>query len=235
MYPHVGEAMVNLFDRLDIPVTYPDGQTCCGQPAFNSGHRQSARKAALHFLQVFRDSEVIICPSGSCVHMVRHHYPQLFKDEPDLMQMAERIGDRTYELTEYLVDVLGVTDLGASFHAKTTYHDSCHLSRSLGIRRQPRALLSKVAGLELIEMENSDTCCGFGGTFSIHYPEISTAMVDEKLRTILATGAEYVTGCDISCLMHIQGRAQKRNLPVQVVHIAEILSHQGEADHAGNK
>ena len=232
MYPQVGESMVNLFTRLGIPVAYPEGQTCCGQPAFNSGHRQAAREAALHFLRVFADSEVIVCPSGSCVDMIRHQYPLLFSDQPDLLRRAESIAARTYELSEYLVDTLGITDLGAVFKAKVTYHDSCHLSRSLGIRRQPRALLSKVAGLELVEMQDSDTCCGFGGTFSVHYPEISTAMVDDKLQAVLATGAEYVTGCDISCLMNMEGRAKKLGLPVQVIHIAEILADQGETRHA---
>ncbi|MDK9705611.1 MAG: (Fe-S)-binding protein [Desulforhopalus sp.] len=227
MFPEVGEAMVTVFDRLAIPLVYPKGQTCCGQPAFNSGYRLEAAAAARHFIELFEDAEVVVCPSGSCVHMVRHHYPVLFKDDPVMAARATAIGAKTYEFTQYLVDVLGVTDVMAEYPATVTYHDSCHLSRGLGIARQPRLLLEKVRGLELIEMADSDTCCGFGGTFSINYPEISVAMVDEKIANILATGAEAVVGCDISCLMSILGRMSRRGEKVAVLHIAQIL--------AGNK
>lgn len=224
MFPEVGTAMVNVFNRLGIPIAYPDGQTCCGQPAYNSGYRREARAAASHFIEVFAGSGPIVCPSGSCVHMVRHHYPELFADDPVWAERARAVGARTFELTEYLVDVLGITDVQAAFPGIVTYHDSCHLSRGLGIVRQPRLLLENVRGLRVIEMTNSDTCCGFGGTFSINYPEISVAMVDEKITNILNTGADAVVGCDISCLMNIQGRLSRRGEKVKVLHIAQILA-----------
>lgn len=224
MFPEVGEAMVRVFDRLSIPLTFPEGQTCCGQPAYNSGYRREAAAAARHFIEVFEGAEAIVCPSGSCVHMVRHHYPELFADDPVMAARARAIGARTFEFTEYLVDVLGITDVMAEYPGTVTYHDSCHLSRGLGIARQPRRLLDSVRGLELIEMVDSDTCCGFGGTFSINYPEISVAMVDAKIANILATGADAVVGCDISCLMNILGRLSRRGEKVKVLHIAQVLA-----------
>lgn len=228
MFPQVGEAMVAVFDRLGVPLAYPAGQTCCGQPAWNSGYRREATAAARHFIEVFEGAEAIVCPSGSCVHMVRHHYPELFADEPAMAAKARAVAANTFEFTQYLVDVLGVTDTKARFSGTVTYHDSCHLSRGLGIAAQPRTLLDHVCGLKLIEMRDSDTCCGFGGTFSVNYPEISTAMVDEKIENILATGADAVVGCDISCLMNIDGRLSRRGEKVKVLHIAEILAgHRG--------
>lgn len=228
MFPEAAEAMLTVFDRLGVPVHYPLEQTCCGQPAFNSGYRQEAAAAAVHFIEVFEQSEVIVCPSGSCVHMVRHHYPDLFPDDPGMRKRAMAIAARTYELTQYLVDELGITDTMAAFPHSVTYHDSCHLSRGLGISSQPRQLLEKVSDLTFVEMKDSDTCCGFGGTFSVNYPEISTAMVDEKIENILASGAEVVTGCDISCLMNIRGRLSRRGEGVKVMHIAEILAGRKE-------
>ncbi len=224
MFPEAGTAMVTVFDRLGIPLAYPGGQTCCGQPAYNSGYRREAAAAARHFIEIFEDAETIVCPSGTCVHMVRHHYPELFADDPTMAERARAIGARTFEFTEYLVDVLGITDVRAEFPGTVTYHDSCHLSRGLGISRQPRLLLGEVRGLELLEMADSDTCCGFGGTFSVNYPEISTAMVDDKIANILATGAEAVVGCDISCLMNILGRLSRRGEKVRVLHIAQVLA-----------
>jgi L-lactate dehydrogenase complex protein LldE len=224
MFPEAGTAMVTVFDRLGIPLAYPEGQTCCGQPAYNSGYRREAAAAARHFIEIFEGAATIVCPSGSCVHMVRHHYPELFPDDPIMAGRARAIGARTFEFSEYLVDVLGITDVGAEFPGTVTYHDSCHLSRGLGISRQPRLLLGAVRGLELLEMTDSDTCCGFGGTFSVNYPEISTAMVDEKIANILATGAEAVVGCDISCLMNIVGRLSRRCEKVKVLHIAQVLA-----------
>lgn len=224
MYPDVGDAMVAVFDRLGIAVDYPANQTCCGQPAFNSGYRKDAAAAARHFIEVFESSAIIVCPSGSCVHMVKHHYPELFTDDTEWLERATNVGQKTFEFTEYLVDQLRITDLGAAYHGKVTYHDSCHLSRGLKIGNQPRVLLNQVRGLDFIEMKDSDTCCGFGGTFSINYPEISTAMADDKIDNILASGADTVTGCDISCLMNIEGRLKRRGENVKVLHIAEILA-----------
>jgi L-lactate dehydrogenase complex protein LldE len=224
MFPEVGESVVNIFDRLAIPLAYPKDQTCCGQPAYNSGYRREAAVAARHFIEVFENAHTIVCPSGSCVHMVRHHYPELFPDDPVMTERARAISAKTFEFTEYLVDVLGITDVMAEYPGIVTYHDSCHLSRGLGIARQPRLLLENVRGLELIEMDDSDACCGFGGTFSINYPEISVAMVDDKITNILATGADAVVGCDISCLMNILGRLSRREEKVKVLHIAQVLA-----------
>ncbi len=224
MFPETGEAMIKVFDKLGIPYDYPAGQTCCGQPAFNSGYTRDAAAAAKHFIDLFEDAEVIVCPSGSCVHMVRHHYPELFAENPALHSRALAIGAKTFEFTQYLVDELAIVDVGGEFTGTVTYHDSCHLSRGLGIALQPRTLLKNVRGLQLIEMKDSDTCCGFGGTFSVNYPGISTAMTDEKIDNILLTKAGAVTGCDISCLMNIRGRLSRRGETVQVLHIAEILA-----------
>lgn len=224
MFPAVGEAMMTVFDRLGIQYDYPKGQTCCGQPAFNSGFHHDAAGAARHFIDVFENAEIIVCPSGSCVHMVRHHYLELFKNDPDMYSRAIAVGQKTFEFTQYLVDELAITDVLAEFSGSVTYHDSCHLLRGLGIVDQPRALLKNARHLEFVEMKDSDTCCGFGGTFSINYPEISTAMVDEKIENILASKAEVVTGCDVSCLMNISGRLSRRKEEVKVLHIAEVLA-----------
>lgn len=225
--PEAADAMVRILDRLGVAMTYPEDQTCCGQPAFNSGYRNEARSAARRFIDIFESSDTIVCPSGSCVHMVRHHYLDLFRDDPAMLVRARMVADKTYEFTEYLVDVLGVTDpgkqLGSRYDGTVTYHDSCHLSRGLGIRRQPRQLLENTPGLTLVEMDESNRCCGFGGTFSVKYADISTAMADDKVQTILATGADAVAGCDVSCLMNIEGRLSRMRSTVQALHIAEIL------------
>jgi L-lactate dehydrogenase complex protein LldE len=227
MFPEAAEAMLSVFDKLGIQYDYPLEQTCCGQPAFNGGYRNEAAAAAKRFIEIFETAEVIVCPSGSCIHMVRHHYPELFRDDPVMLERAIAVGKKSFEFTEFLVDQFETGDLGAEWNGSVTYHDSCHLSRGLGIAAQPRHLLKNVTGLEFIEMRDSDTCCGFGGTFAVNYPEISTAMVDEKIENILATGAETVTGCDVSCLMNIKGRLSRRGEGVKVVHISEILAGKG--------
>lgn len=226
MFPKTGEAMITVLERLGIPYNFPSNQTCCGQPAYNSGYKREAAAAAKHFVKIFEKSEIIICPSGSCVHMVRHHYPELLKEDPKLQEKAIEIGRKTFEFTQYLVDELNITDVDSSFEGSVTYHDSCHLSRGLGIIEQPRTLLKNIKGLELVEMKDSDTCCGFGGTFSVNYPEISTSMVDDKIANILESGAETVVGCDISCLMNILGRISRRKENVKVLHIAQVLAGQ---------
>ncbi|THB81193.1 MAG: (Fe-S)-binding protein [Desulfobacteraceae bacterium] len=224
MYPEVGHAMLRLFEHLDIGVNIPLEQTCCGQPAFNSGYRRDAEAAAKHFIRTFESAAAIVSTSGSCVDMVRHQYPVLFRDDPQWLERARRVGAKTFELTQYLVDVKGVTDIGARYAARVTYHDSCHLSRNLGVARQPRELISQVRGVDFIEMDQPQRCCGFGGTFSVKYPEISTAILDDKIDQILATGADTVVGCDISCLMNIEGRLKRRKIPVTVMHISELLT-----------
>ncbi len=224
LYPEVGEAMVALFDRLGIATDCPLNQTCCGQPAFNTGYRKAAARAAKRFIKIFEDSESIVCPSGSCVAMVKNHYPELFASDSRWLDRAVNVGKRTFELSQFLVDVLKIDDVGARYKGKVTYHDSCHLLRGLGIAEQPRRLIHHIKHAQLVEMTDSDKCCGFGGTFSVKYPDISTAMVDEKVSHILASGADTVTGCDISCLMNIQGRLSRIGSPVKTLHIAQLLA-----------
>lgn len=222
--PQVGEAMVKVLRHLGVTLAYPMAQTCCGQPAFNAGYRNEAKVAARRFIEIFESAETVVCPSGSCVHMVRHHYPLLFAGDPAWHARARRVADKTYEFSQFLVDVLGVDDLGAACTGRVTYHDSCHLSRGLGVREQPRRLLGKVRGIDFVEMNESDRCCGFGGSFSVKYPRISEAMLQDKVRYIRDCGAETVVGCDLGCLMNIQGLLSRLNLPVKTVHIAEILA-----------
>jgi len=226
IYPEVGFAVVRIFEKLGIGVECPAEQTCCGQPAFNSGYRKEAKQAAAHFINVFGDAETIVCPSGSCVNMVRNHYPELFRDDPKLLEKAKEIGARTFELTEYLVDVLRVEDLGSRYDGRITYHDSCHLMRGIGVKEQPRKLIRKIKGAEFVEMYNSDRCCGFGGAFSVKYPEISTAILEDKVKNIIDSKAEVVTGCDMGCLMNIQGILSRKRLPVKTFHIAKLLAGQ---------
>jgi L-lactate dehydrogenase complex protein LldE len=222
-YPHVGMAMVTVFEKLGVALSCPTDQTCCGQPAFNAGYRNEARIAARRFIEIFEHAEAIVCPSGVCVTMVRHHYPLLFSGDRSWQGRAEAVAKKTFEFSQYLVDVLGVTDIGAAFRCRATYHDSCHLLRSLGVGRQPRALLGRVRDLVLVEMRRSDECCGFGGAFSVKYPDISAALVDDKVNHIHETDADIVVGCDMGCLMNIQGRLNRIGSTVNAMHIAEVL------------
>jgi L-lactate dehydrogenase complex protein LldE len=224
IHPEVGDALVNIFHELGVEIDCPTDQTCCGQPAFNSGYRQPAALAAKHFIQTFEGSDVIVCPSGSCVNMVRNHYPELLGDEPNWSRRAEELAGRVFELTEYLVDEAGVEDLGARYQGKITYHDSCHLLRGLRIREQPRALIRRINGAEFVEMNDSERCCGFGGAFSVKYPEISTAMVSDKVKNILDSGADTVVGCDMGCLMNISGLLSRMGSEIKVMHIAQVLA-----------
>ena len=225
IYPEVGEAVVSIFRKLGIELTCPTQQTCCGQPAFNAGYQGEARVAARRFIEIFESADVIVCPSGSCVTMVRHHYTQLFEGDAVWLQRAQQVAAKTFELTEYLVDVLKVTDLGAHFDGVVTYHDSCHLLRNLRIKAQPRQLLSGIAGLEFVEMDASDRCCGFGGSFSFKYADISAAMAQDKVRNIIASGADTVVGCDMGCLMNIQGLINRKGADIRVMHIAQLLAN----------
>lgn len=224
VYPEVAEAMVKVLKGLGLTLSCPKDQTCCGQPAFNSGYQKEARAAAVHFLKVFKDAHVIVCPSGSCVNMVRHHYLELFDDDPDLKNLAAETAKKTFEFTEFLVDVLKVDGLGARYDGRVTYHDSCHLLRGIKVAEQPRKLIKGVKGLDFVEMHNSDRCCGFGGSFSVKYPEISAAMVDDKVNHIIATKADAVVGCDMGCLMNIKGRLSRIGSDMKVMHIAQLLA-----------
>jgi L-lactate dehydrogenase complex protein LldE len=227
-YPEVGEATVAILRRLGLTVKFPREQTCCGQPAFNSGFRRETERLAHHFIEVFEESDdYIVTPSGSCATMVALEYPGLFTDDPAMRARAVAVAARTFELSQFLVHVMGVEDLGVSFPITVTYHDACHACRTLGVREEPRRLLRHVEGLKLLEMERSDWCCGFGGTFAVRMPEISGAMVQQKVQRILATGAEAVVSTDLGCLMNIGGALNRQRLPVRALHLAQILAGKG--------
>ena len=216
-------SMVKILERLGCEVEYVDNQTCCGQPAFNSGYFEEILPIAKKFINLFGDKDCIVAPSGSCVFMVREHYKDL--DLPGkLLEPYENLRKKIYEFTEFLVDVLKVEELGGSFAHKVTYHESCHLTRGLGIKGQPRRLISGIRDIEFVEMERPDVCCGFGGTFSYKNKDISIAMVKQKCEYIRASGAEYCVGADASCLMNIQGYLDSNNMNVETIHIADLLA-----------
>ncbi len=219
--PETGRSAVRLLEAAGCEVTFPAGQTCCGQPAFNSGYPADARRLARHFVDVFADAEAVVAPSGSCVAMVRCYYPTLFT-EPERTRV-EALAAKTYELTEYLVDVLGRPDLGAHVDTTVAYHPSCHLLRELGVRDAPRRVLD-AAGAPVVELVDAERCCGFGGTFSVLHPEISVPMADEKLDRVVATGARTVTACDTGCLVHLATRARHRGLDLAVRHVADVVA-----------
>jgi len=225
LYPEIGKAVVKVLRRAGVRVELPAGQTCCGQPAFNAGMRAQARSIARHTIRVFEKTRgSIVAPSGSCVAMIRHGYLELFADDPDWLPRARSLAERTFELTEFLVDRLGVTDLGARHPGKITYHSSCHLLRDLGVDRQPHALLAAVREAELVDLPNSQECCGFGGVFSVEHPELSTAMLERKIGNIEASRAPVVVACDAGCITNINGGLHRLGKPQRVVHIAEILA-----------
>lgn len=226
LFPEVGMAVVRVLERLGIRVEYPEGQTCCGQPAFNGGAWDDARAMACHTLDVLSAAPTtpIVIPSGSCGDMIVHHYPELFANDPKYGPLAESVAGRTYEFTQFLVNVLGIVDLNAHAHGRLTYHSSCHLLRGLGAREEPRQLLSHVDGAELVELPGAEECCGFGGLFAVKMSDISGAMLKRKLDNIESTGAETVVGCDVSCLLHIGGGLHRRGSPVKTRHLAEILA-----------
>lgn len=223
LFPHVGESMVRVLDHLGIEVNVPDAQTCCGQPAFNSGFADDARAVATMLLDAFDGVEYVVAPSGSCTGMIRHYYTSLFQTNPQRLRQAEWLAEHTYEFSQFLVRILGVTDIGAVFPHRVTYHPSCHGSRLLEVRDEPLQLLRAVRGLELVDLPHASDCCGFGGTFAIKMHDISTAMVDEKVDHIRETGAEVLVGTDMGCLMNIGGRLARRQEPVRVMHLAELL------------
>ncbi len=223
MYPQVGESVVRLLHRYGCEVDFPELQTCCGQPAFNSGYQNEARTVARQWIRAFENSDYIVSPSGSCTGMVHHYYPGLFVDEPEWKQKAEALIERTYEFSQFLVQVLGVSDLDASFQHKVTYHPSCHAMRLLGVKEEPLQLLENVQGMELVELPKREDCCGFGGTFAVKMADMSEAMVCEKAAHVCSTGADVLVGTDMGCLMNIQGRLNKEGKPIRVMHLAELL------------
>ncbi|MCE5308873.1 MAG: (Fe-S)-binding protein [Acidobacteriales bacterium] len=224
LYPNVGVAMADVLERLGYEIDFPPAQTCCGQPAFNSGYRDEARTVARHFLNVFRDAECIVVPSGSCTSMITHHFQELFEKEPEWLELTRKVETRIWEFTKFLIEVAKVEDVGARLERVATFHDSCHALRTLGIKEGPRLLLSKVHGLELRELDPPEECCGFGGTFSVKMPEISGAMGRSKVDAIVKTGADLVIGLDASCLMQIQGSLSRAGHSISTMHIAEVLA-----------
>ena len=222
LYPRVGISMVEILERLGHPVVCPEEIACCGQPPFNSGYWDEARAIAAPVLDRLRDAEAVVIGSGSCGAMVKKFYPDVFAGTPQA-ELAKHISARTWEFSDFLVNQLGATDLGAKFPHKVTYHDGCHGLRELGIKSAPRALLGKVAGLELVEMPD-EVCCGFGGTFAAKFPMISTAMGEVKCASAAETGAEYIVSSDSSCLMHIQGLLSRQGSPLKTIHLAEVLN-----------
>jgi L-lactate dehydrogenase complex protein LldE len=223
VYPRVGEAMARLLMRTGIRPDFPEIQTCCGQPAFNSGYWPEARKAAETILRAFETSDFVVAPSGSCVSMIHHYFPVLFRDDVHLLRKVRALADKTFEFSQFFVRVLGIDDLGASFPHKVTYHPSCHGSRILGVKEDPLVLLSHVKGLELVPLPFAEDCCGFGGTFSVKMSDLSGAMVDEKTEHVLETEAEVLVGLDMGCLMNIEGRLIRRGKRLRVMHLAELL------------
>src|SRR4051794_1103918 len=224
VFPDTAAATVRVLEAAGVEVVFPQDQTCCGQPALTAGEPDAAVRLARHHLDVFESDgfDAVVTPSGSCAAMVCHHYPELLADN---RAAAEAVGARTFELTQYLVDVLGVDDIGARVDATVTVHDACHGMRNLGLGRQARALLAG-AGATLVEMTEADTCCGFGGVFSFGFPEVSTRLADAKLGHAATTSAEYLVSGDLACLMHIDGRRRKVGLPTgpRPVHIADLLA-----------
>jgi L-lactate dehydrogenase complex protein LldE len=222
--PSIGFATVKLLEDAGCVVEVPAGQTCCGQPAYNQGDRKDTVRLARKMIDVLSGYDFVVVPSGSCAGMLKKHYPELFPEGSEDARRARMIAERTFELTSFLTDVLGADKIEASLPGRVTYHDSCSSLRELGVRRQPRRLLASVAGLELVELPDAEVCCGFGGTFCVKYPEISTKMVDDKLRAIESTGAGMVLAADLGCLMNIAGRLKRRGSAVEARHVAEVLA-----------
>lgn len=216
---------VAVLRRVGCEVEFDDRQTCCGQPAFNTGYRNEARQVAKRFIEVFEEStaDAIVSPSGSCTAMV-HHFPELLSEEPQWRARAEAVAARTHELSTFLIRVLNVEDVGASWQGKLTWHDACHGLRDLNIKLEPRRLIRNVRGAEFVELENAESCCGFGGTFSVKYPEISLAILDQKIEAIERAGVQAVVSGDASCLMQIGGRLSRKRSSVRVMHLAELLN-----------
>jgi len=221
-YPEVGVRIVRLLRRLGVSVDFPAGQTCCGLPLFNSGYHAEAAEVARRTLPLFRGSQHVVVPSGSCAWMVKHEYPGLMNDPAERAE-AERLASRTYELSQFLVNVLGRTRFRSAISGRVTYHDSCHLRRGLGESESPRTLLRNLDGAEFVELPASDECCGFGGSFAVRLPEVSSSIVDRKLANVEAAGASCLVACDAGCLMQMGGRLQRRNSPIRAVHLAEVL------------
>jgi len=226
LYPQTAFNTIKILEKVGCEVHYNPNQTCCGQPAFNSGYWDEARTLAEKFFADFSAENIpIVSPCASCISYVKTHYKKLFESQQDKLAECERVEKLGYELSDFLVNVLKIDDFGATFNHKVTFHDSCTALREYGIKKEPRQLLSKVKGLELVEMEEPETCCGFGGTFSVKNTAISSAMAEKKVENALATGAEYIISTEASCLMNINGYCAKKKLPIKGIHLADVLAN----------
>ena len=226
LWTSIGVSSVEVLRRAGCEVEFDQRQTCCAQPAFNTGYLEEARQVAQRFITIFEesDADAIVSPSGSCTAMV-HHYPQLFAADPQWFSRAQSIAAKTHELSSFMIRVLKVEDVGASWQGKLTWHDACHGLRDLNLKTEPRTLIRKVRGAEFVELEHADACCGFGGTFAVKYPEISVAILDQKIEAIERAQVDAVVSGDASCLMQIGGRLSRKGSKVRVMHLAELLAH----------
>lgn len=231
--PTVGFAAVKLLEDAGCDVVVPAAQTCCGQPAFNSGDRKDARAIAEQVIATFEAHDYVVVPSGSCGGMVKLHYPELFTDDPTWRDRAEKLSAKTFELVSFLTDVLGVTGVGAHYDGSVTYHDSCSGLRELGVKAQPRRLLATVEGLEMKEMAEADVCCGFGGLFCVKYPDLSNAIVEKKVENVRASGAGTLLAGDMGCLLNMAGKLKRAGSEVEVRHVAEVLAGMGDGPAIG--
>ena len=223
LFPETAFNMIKVLEKLGCNVHYNPEQTCCGQPAFNAGFRNESREVCLKFIKDFEGKDFIVAPSASCVGFVKNYYSKLFENSSNHKEVKQLQG-RIFEFSDFLVNILKTEFTGATLHAKATYHDSCAGLRECGIKNEPRTLLKNVAGLEIIEMDHVETCCGFGGTFAVKYEPISIAMADQKLVNATATGAEYIISTDLSCLMHINSYAAKKGINIKTLHLADVLA-----------
>jgi L-lactate dehydrogenase complex protein LldE len=224
LYPQTGFNTIKILEKAGCTVHYNPNQTCCGQPAFNSGYWKETAQLAEKLLNDFNPDMPVVSPSGSCTGFIKNHYHKVLTNRPKLLERNNQIKSNLYELSDFLVNVLKAENLGARFPHKVTFHDSCSALREYGLKDEPRRLLAQVEGLELIEMEESDTCCGFGGTFAIKNSSISSAMVEKKVLNALATGVEFIVSTEASCLMNINGYCEKHKLPIKGIHLADILA-----------
>ena len=226
LWTNIGVSSVEVLRRVGCEVQFDKRQTCCAQPAFNTGYLDEARAVARRFISIFEesDAEAIVSPSGSCTAMV-HHYPDLFRSDPEWHKRAQAVAAKTYELSSFLIRVLKTEDVGATWNGRLTWHDACHGLRDLNIKTEPRRLIRKVRGAEFVELEHADACCGFGGTFSVKYPEISVAILDQKIEAIERAGVQAVVSGDASCLMQIGGRLSRKGSKVRAMHLAEVLAN----------
>lgn len=233
--PTVGFAAVKLLEEAGFHLEVPEAQTCCGQPAYNSGDKEDARALARQVIKAFEGYDYIVAPSGSCSAMIAKHYPSLLADDPNWAHRAELVAGKTHELVSFLYDVAGIRDIASSFKGSVTYHDSCSGLREMKVKDQPRALLGSVEGLEIKEMKDPDVCCGFGGTFCVKYPDISDAIVSKKTKTITDSGAGTLLAGDLGCLMNMSGKLKREGSAVEVRHVAEVLADMADGPAIGEK